>query len=111
MHDLQTTKLTPRILADDNELLKQLNEANFIGVFVGIESPDAGTLIATRKKQNIKRDIAQSVHKIYAAGLYVTAGFHHWLRQRARIGRGRNHRANRAGCHSGLYGRAALCTA
>ena len=62
-------------LADDNELLKQLNEANFIGVFIGIESPDAGTLIATRKKQNIKRDIAQSVHKIYAAGLYVTAGF------------------------------------
>jgi radical SAM superfamily enzyme YgiQ (UPF0313 family) len=62
-------------LADDADLLRLLNEANFIGVFVGIESPDTGTLIAMRKKQNTRRDIAQSVHKIYAAGLYVTAGF------------------------------------
>jgi radical SAM superfamily enzyme YgiQ (UPF0313 family) len=62
-------------LADDTELLKQLNQANFIGVFVGIESPDTNTLVATRKKQNTRRDIARSVHRIYAAGLYVTAGF------------------------------------
>jgi radical SAM superfamily enzyme YgiQ (UPF0313 family) len=62
-------------LADDTDLLKLLNQANFIGVFVGIESPDANTLIAMRKKQNTRRNIAQSIHKIYAAGLYVTAGF------------------------------------
>jgi hypothetical protein len=62
-------------LADDADLLKLLNEANFIGVFMGIESPDTSTLIAMRKKQNARRDIAQSIHKIYAAGLYVTAGF------------------------------------
>jgi radical SAM superfamily enzyme YgiQ (UPF0313 family) len=62
-------------LADDGELLRLLNEANFIGVFIGIESPDTSTLIAMRKKQNTRRDIVQSVHKIYAAGLYVTAGF------------------------------------
>jgi len=62
-------------LADDTELLKQLNRANFIGVFIGIESPDADTLVAARKKQNTRRDVAQSVHRIYAAGLYVTAGF------------------------------------
>jgi radical SAM superfamily enzyme YgiQ (UPF0313 family) len=62
-------------LADDADLLKLLNQANFIGVFVGIESPDTSTLIAMRKKQNTRRDIAQSIHKIYAAGLYVTAGF------------------------------------
>src|SRR5215469_5163290 len=62
-------------LADDAELLRLMNEANFIGVFVGIESPDAGTLTAMRKKQNTRRNIAQSVHRIYAAGLYVTAGF------------------------------------
>ena len=62
-------------LADDAELLRLLNEANFIGVFMGIESPDTNTLIAMRKKQNTRRNIAQSVHKIYAAGLYVTAGF------------------------------------
>jgi radical SAM superfamily enzyme YgiQ (UPF0313 family) len=62
-------------LADDGELLRLLNAANFIGVFIGIESPDTDTLIAMRKKQNTRRDIVQSVHKIYAAGLYVTAGF------------------------------------
>jgi radical SAM superfamily enzyme YgiQ (UPF0313 family) len=62
-------------LADDGELLRLLNAANFVGVFVGIESPDTSTLIAMRKKQNTRRDIVQSVHKIYAAGLYVTAGF------------------------------------
>jgi len=62
-------------LADDQDLLRLMNEANFIGVFVGIESPDTSTLIAMRKKQNTRRDIAQSVHRIYAAGLYVTAGF------------------------------------
>src|SRR4029077_15710390 len=62
-------------LADDADLLMLLNQANFIGVFVGIESPDTNTLIAMRKKQNTRRDIAESVHRIYAAGLYVTAGF------------------------------------
>jgi radical SAM superfamily enzyme YgiQ (UPF0313 family) len=62
-------------LADDGDLMRLMNEANFIGVFIGIESPDTDTLIAMRKKQNTRRNIAQSVHRIYAAGLYVTAGF------------------------------------
>lgn len=62
-------------LSDDPDLLRLMNQANFIGVFIGIESPDATTLAATRKKQNTRRSIAQSVHRIYAAGLYVTAGF------------------------------------
>jgi radical SAM superfamily enzyme YgiQ (UPF0313 family) len=62
-------------LADDPELLTMLNVANFVGVFVGIESPDTATLIAMRKKQNTRRSIANSIHKLYAAGLFVTAGF------------------------------------
>jgi radical SAM superfamily enzyme YgiQ (UPF0313 family) len=62
-------------LADDAEFLVLMNRANFVGVFVGIESPDTATLIAMRKKQNTRRNIAQSIHKIYAAGLFVTAGF------------------------------------
>jgi radical SAM superfamily enzyme YgiQ (UPF0313 family) len=62
-------------LADDPELLKLLRAANFVGVFVGIESPDPATLIAMRKKQNTRRSIPQSIHKLYAAGLFVTAGF------------------------------------
>ena len=50
-------------LSDDADLLRLMNEANFIGVFIGIESPDTDTLIAMRKKQNTRRNIAQSIHR------------------------------------------------
>ena len=49
--------------------------ANFFAVFVGIESPDPATLVAMQKKQNTRRNIAESIHKIYGAGMLVTAGF------------------------------------
>jgi radical SAM superfamily enzyme YgiQ (UPF0313 family) len=62
-------------LADDPELLELMGAANFFGIFVGIESPDPATLVAMRKKQNTRRNIAESIHKIYAAGILVTAGF------------------------------------
>jgi len=62
-------------LADDDELLKLMNAANFVGVFTGIESPNPETLVQMKKKQNTRRNIAESVHRIYAAGMFVTAGF------------------------------------
>jgi radical SAM superfamily enzyme YgiQ (UPF0313 family) len=62
-------------LADDDALLGLMREANFFAVFVGIESPDTDTLIAMRKKQNTRRSLANGVHKIYKAGIFVTAGF------------------------------------
>lgn len=62
-------------LADDAQLLQMMREANFFVVFVGIESPDTGTLISMQKKQNTRRSIAESVHKIYGAGMFVLAGF------------------------------------
>jgi radical SAM superfamily enzyme YgiQ (UPF0313 family) len=62
-------------LADDAELLGLMRKANFFALFVGIESPDPATLTAMRKKQNTRRDLADSIHKIYAAGMFVTAGF------------------------------------
>jgi radical SAM superfamily enzyme YgiQ (UPF0313 family) len=62
-------------LADDTELLQMLRRTNFFAIFVGIESPDEETLAAMRKKQNTRRSIAGSVHKIYRAGMSVTAGF------------------------------------
>jgi radical SAM superfamily enzyme YgiQ (UPF0313 family) len=62
-------------LADDAELLAMLRDANFFAVFVGIESPDTGTLIAMQKKQNTRRSLADSVHRIYQAGMAVMAGF------------------------------------
>jgi radical SAM superfamily enzyme YgiQ (UPF0313 family) len=62
-------------LADDPQLLQMMRDANFFFVFIGIESPDSQTLVATQKKQNTRRDIAESVHRIYQAGMVVTAGF------------------------------------
>ncbi len=62
-------------MSDDDELLKLMRNANFFAVFVGIESPDPKTLVHTKKKQNTRRNLAESVHKIYRAGMFVTAGF------------------------------------
>jgi radical SAM superfamily enzyme YgiQ (UPF0313 family) len=62
-------------LADDPELLNLLKQANFFALFVGIETPNTDALIAMRKKQNTRRSIVDSVHRIYQAGLFVTAGF------------------------------------
>jgi radical SAM superfamily enzyme YgiQ (UPF0313 family) len=62
-------------LADDANLLAMLREANFFTVFVGIESPDTETLISMQKKQNTRRSLEDSVHRIYQAGLAVIAGF------------------------------------
>src|SRR4051795_4782269 len=56
-------------------MLQAMKDANFFGVFVGIESPDPETLIQMRKKQNTKRNIAESIQKIYGYGMFVTAGF------------------------------------
>ncbi|MGX1785360.1 B12-binding domain-containing radical SAM protein [Bosea sp. NPDC055332] len=62
-------------LADDAALMQSMSEANFFTIFVGIESPDTETLISTQKKQNTRRSLQESVHRIYRAGLFVNAGF------------------------------------
>jgi len=62
-------------VADDPELLGMMGKANFFAIFVGIESPDTNTLIVAQKKQNTRRSLADSVHRIYAAGMMVLAGF------------------------------------
>ena len=62
-------------LADDPELLDMMQQANFFALFVGIESPDPETLRQMQKKQNTRRSIPESIHKLYAAGMFVTAGF------------------------------------
>jgi hypothetical protein len=62
-------------LSDDEELLRLMRDANFFAVFVGIESPDEETLKQMRKKQNTRRSIPDSIHRIYAHGMFVLAGF------------------------------------
>ena len=62
-------------LADDEELLRMMSEANFFTVFIGIESGDTATLVSMQKRQNTRRSIADSVLKIYQAGMFAIAGF------------------------------------
>jgi radical SAM superfamily enzyme YgiQ (UPF0313 family) len=63
-------------LADDEELMRLMTEANFTTVFVGIETPNEESLRETKKLQNLRseRTMVQKVHAIQAAGLDVWCG-------------------------------------
>ncbi len=62
-------------LADDDELMDLMVEAGFNTVFVGIETPDEGSLSECGKRQNTNRDLVVCVKKIQSAGLQVQGGF------------------------------------
>jgi len=63
-------------LAEDAELMALMVEANFAHVFVGIESPDEGSLRETKKYQNVRKgdSIVSRVHIIQRVGLEVYCG-------------------------------------
>ncbi len=61
--------------ARDSELLQLLADANFHGVFIGIESPRKESLIETKKTQNaVTLDMAEAIHTIQSYGLWVSGG-------------------------------------
>ena len=62
-------------LADDETLMEMMVAAGFDAVFIGIETPDEGSLIECNKKQNKDRDLLESVKRIQRAGLQVQGGF------------------------------------
>jgi radical SAM superfamily enzyme YgiQ (UPF0313 family) len=62
-------------LADDPELLDMMVAAGFDSVFIGIESPDEGSLTECHKSQNTDRDLLESVAIIHRSGLQVMGGF------------------------------------
>lgn len=61
-------------LADDDELLGLMREAQFRYVFLGIESPDEETLVHTQKRINTVQPIIDRVRKIYSYGISIAAG-------------------------------------
>ncbi len=63
-------------LAENEELLRLMVEANIQSVFIGIESPDEESLAETLKFQNIRRGtrLGDRVRKVQEAGLEVWAG-------------------------------------
>jgi radical SAM superfamily enzyme YgiQ (UPF0313 family) len=61
-------------VADDEELLNLLRDANFTSLFVGIESPRAASLAEANKSHNLRRDLVAAVRRIQLAGIDVMAG-------------------------------------
>lgn len=63
-------------LADDTELMQIMTEANFIAVFVGIESPNEDSLRETKKFQNVRQGgtLLEKVHRIQEHGMEVWCG-------------------------------------
>lgn len=61
-------------VAQDDELLALLRDANFTTVFVGIESPRISSLRESGKTQNTRGDLVESVRRIHSYGIQVQAG-------------------------------------
>jgi radical SAM superfamily enzyme YgiQ (UPF0313 family) len=63
-------------LAEDEELLQLMVDANIISVFIGIETPNEKSLRETKKYQNVRPagTIQERVHKIQKAGIEVWCG-------------------------------------
>ncbi len=62
-------------LAEDDEMIDLMLECNFAAVFMGIETPDADSLQLTKKFQNTRSPLLESIDKVTNAGLRVIAGF------------------------------------
>jgi radical SAM superfamily enzyme YgiQ (UPF0313 family) len=62
-------------LAADPALLRDMVDAGFTSVFLGIETPSAAALEETGKGQNLRIDLSEAVDRITRAGLEVMGGF------------------------------------
>jgi radical SAM superfamily enzyme YgiQ (UPF0313 family) len=62
-------------LAEDDELIDLMLECNFSAVFMGIETPDPESLQLTKKFQNMRSPLLESIDKVTRSGLRVIAGF------------------------------------
>lgn len=62
-------------LGQDSDLINLLTEANISRILVGVESPDENVLALTRKHQNLRHPLAESLSNMNRNGLSVIAGF------------------------------------
>jgi radical SAM superfamily enzyme YgiQ (UPF0313 family) len=61
-------------IAKQPETLALMRESSFIGIFVGIETPEADALKAMRKNQNVAVPMMESIKTLNDYGLEVTSG-------------------------------------
>ncbi len=62
-------------LAADEELMDLMLQCNFDAVFLGIETPDEDSLKLTKKFQNTRSSLSDSIDKVMRVGLRPMAGF------------------------------------
>ncbi len=62
-------------LAQRAPLMAAMARANFLFVFVGIESVSEASLTETKKYQNLRRDTLASIRDLQRGGLWVMGGF------------------------------------
>jgi radical SAM superfamily enzyme YgiQ (UPF0313 family) len=62
-------------LAQDQEMMDAMVACNFGSIFVGIETPDEDSLAVTKKFQNTRDPLSESIYKIQSSGIRVMAGF------------------------------------
>jgi hopanoid C-2 methylase len=61
-------------IAKQTDVLELMREAAFVGLFVGIETPEADALKAMRKEQNVSLPMLDSINTLNDYGLEVTSG-------------------------------------
>src|SRR3954468_21103259 len=61
-------------IAKQPETLALMRESSFLGIFVGIETPEADALKAMRKSQNVAVPMMESIKTLNDYGLEVTSG-------------------------------------
>src|SRR5215471_5431494 len=61
-------------IAKQSEILALMREARFVGLFVGIETPEADDLKAMRKEHNVAVPMLESIRTLNRYGLEVTSG-------------------------------------
>jgi radical SAM superfamily enzyme YgiQ (UPF0313 family) len=62
-------------LAQRDNLVEAMVKANFLSIFVGIESPRKESLIEAKKYQNVRMDPLTSIRSLQRRGLWVMGGF------------------------------------
>lgn len=60
--------------AEDDELLDLIQQANFLYLFIGIETPKRESLIIANKRHNMRSDMKESIRKIQSRGIVVLSG-------------------------------------
>jgi radical SAM superfamily enzyme YgiQ (UPF0313 family) len=73
-YPLQFTCEATLNLAKQTEILSLMREAQFVTVFVGIETPDADALKAMRKEHNASLPMMEAIETLNDYGLEVTSG-------------------------------------